>query len=369
MELINATKMQAGYTLGMDPDGRERIVVVVKGTFTIPENGGQPVLADEQVPLVMADEFTGEPGLSATLYESEFAPFKPRCDVLLNGSAHAPGGKPAQRVRVSLRVGAMKKSFQVVGNRVWEKHGLAMVPTKPEPFTVMPISYDRAFGGVDTDDKDPDKVRSYTANPVGVGYYPLHRGKSLQGLSLPNTEEKGKSVDAKSGKYRPMAFGAIGRNFAERYPLAGTYDQDWIDNVFPFLPKDFDPRYYQAAPADQQIAYPVGGEKIELLNLMPRRRRVRFLVPKVDMPVEFTDATGRQVTVSAPMDTVIIEPDSHRVLFGWRASQLLPRNVFDIRQAVAGTMPSGWYLARKHAKEYYPSLNDAVTALSEREES
>ena len=36
MELINATKFTAGYTLGMDPDGRERVVVVVKGTYELP---------------------------------------------------------------------------------------------------------------------------------------------------------------------------------------------------------------------------------------------------------------------------------------------------------------------------------------------
>ena len=64
-----------------------------------------------------------------------------------------------------------------------------------------------------------------------------------------------------------MAFGAISRNFASRYPLAGTYDQDWQDNVFPFLPRDFDPLYYQAAPPEQQMDYPSGGEGIELRRL------------------------------------------------------------------------------------------------------
>lgn len=39
MELLNATGMPAGYTLGMQPDGRELLVVAVKGTFTIPEKG------------------------------------------------------------------------------------------------------------------------------------------------------------------------------------------------------------------------------------------------------------------------------------------------------------------------------------------
>ena len=68
MELLNATQMEAGYTLGLDPDGRERIVVVVKGTFELPAHGSPLTLAAQQVPLVMADEFPGEPGLSATVH-------------------------------------------------------------------------------------------------------------------------------------------------------------------------------------------------------------------------------------------------------------------------------------------------------------
>lgn len=84
MELFNATKMQAGYTMGMAPDGCESLVVVVKGTFRFPERFDQePALADEQVPLVMADTFEGEPGFSAPVYESEFPPKEPKCDVLL----------------------------------------------------------------------------------------------------------------------------------------------------------------------------------------------------------------------------------------------------------------------------------------------
>jgi hypothetical protein len=85
MELLNTTGMPAGYTLGMQPDGRELLVVAVKGTFVIPQNGKEPIRAAEQVPLFEADIFTGEPGFSAPLYESDYAPHKPRCDVLLSG--------------------------------------------------------------------------------------------------------------------------------------------------------------------------------------------------------------------------------------------------------------------------------------------
>ena len=77
MHLLNTTKMPAGYTMGLKPDGRESIVIAIKGTFTISDNAKeQPSLAGEQLPLIEADVFTGEPGLSAPIYETDYAPYK-----------------------------------------------------------------------------------------------------------------------------------------------------------------------------------------------------------------------------------------------------------------------------------------------------
>ena len=134
MNLLNATGMAAGYTMGMDKTGAEHVVVVVKGTFTLPKPGETPKLADEQVPLVDADQFTGEPGRSATLVECDYALEKPCCDVLLNGAAYAPGGRPVERIAVGLQVGAWRKSFAVWGNREWRGAGVGYAPSAPEPF-------------------------------------------------------------------------------------------------------------------------------------------------------------------------------------------------------------------------------------------
>jgi hypothetical protein len=40
--------------------------------------------------------------------------------VPLVGSAHAPDGRQATRLRVGVRVGPMEKAFDVVGDRVWQ---------------------------------------------------------------------------------------------------------------------------------------------------------------------------------------------------------------------------------------------------------
>jgi len=323
--------MEAGYTMGLQPDGRELLVAVVKGTFTIPHDGEEPRLAEEQAPLVMCDVFAGEPGFSAPLYEIDFAPRKPRCDVLFNGSAYAPDGKLAERVTVCLRVGPLVKSFEVVGNRVWQHGWLRLKASEPEPFAVMPISYNNAFGGVERTHHDPPKVHWYPLNHAGVGCYKRLRGKDLDGRPLPNTEELGGPITTPYGKYRPMAFGSVGRSWQPRVKCAGTYDDNWVDNVRPFFPSDFDERYYQAAPEDQQTDHLQGGEKVELSNLTPEGRE-QFCLPRLALSIMFFSRGGEEMKTAPVLDTLILEPDQRRLLMVWRSTLPLPRNIFDVRQ-------------------------------------
>jgi hypothetical protein len=359
MELINATKMQAGYTMGLQPDGRELLVVVVKGTFGIPRPGETAQLLPEQEKLVEADVFTGEPGFSAPLYESDYAPRKPKCDVLLNGSAYAPNGYPTDRVRVGLRVGSMTKVFDVVGNRAWREVAATVSATRPEPFTVMPISYDSAFGGVDNSHKNPAQHRTYLPNHAGKGFFHNLDTHVYSGKPLPNTEEPHDPVTSPNGKYRPMAFGPVGRAWEPRPRFAGTYDQNWLDNAFPFLPADFDERYYQAAPADQQIESPRGGEQVTLYNLTPWGR-VDFTLPAVSVPVTFCLKGVEEVEEPSVVDTLILEPDLGRFMIVWRAARPLRRSMFEFSQVIAGRMPQGWHRARAVGKTYYPSIQSLV---------
>jgi hypothetical protein len=369
MQLLNATKMPAGYTMGMQPDGRELLVVVARGTFLIPKTGEEPTLAPNQTPLVEADTFTGEPGYSAPVYESDYAPVKPRCDVLLLGSAYAPGGGSTERVTASIRLERMEKSFDVVGNRVWRSSLRQISSTRPEPFTVMPISYDTAFGGVDNQDADPQKHDAYPTNPVGKGFQVTNDPRLIDGKPLPNTEESSIPVSSPQAAYRPMALGPVGRAWQPRASFVGTYDQQWVDNVFPFLPSDFNERYYQSAPGDQQVDYLKGGEVVVLTNLTPEGQ-CRFTIPKLEVPVTFFFKNYRHTEILAVADTLVIEPDLGRFVLLWRASLPLRRNMFEVAQVVVGRMPRGWYRARQLGKTYYPSLRGLVDEKRrEREES
>jgi hypothetical protein len=356
--------MPAGYTMGMEPTGRQLLVVVVKGTFTLPENDRVPALARDQVGLIEADVATGEPGFSAPAYESDYAPRKPRCDVLLNGSAYAPGGRPVERVTVSLQVGTVLKSFDVVGDRVWRKRGIFTRRSKPKPFTVMPISYNNAFGGVDKTHPKEKRHRAHLENPVGIGFHSNLKAEFINGKPLPNTEENGRAIKRPRGKYRPMALGPVGRGWQPRPSFAGTYDQNWQDNVFPFLPADFREDYYQAAPLDQQMSYPRGGEQVVLKNLS-RIGETRFRLPSIKVPVEITNSAYERTKVEAVLDTVLIEPDMDRLILLWRSSFPLKKNMHEIRQVVVGEMRKSWYRARDLGKSYHPSINHLISSNRE----
>lgn len=355
MELINATRMIAGYTMGLEPSGRELLVVVIKGTFSLPRAAGETLrLAEEQLPLVMADTFTGAPGFSAPVYEAEFAPRKKRVDVLLLGSAYAPQGRPATRVPVGLRVNGLTKSLAVVGNRLWQAGGGGIKAGDPQPFTVMPIGYDCAFGGVDSRHEDVSKHMAYTRNPVGRGFHKHLRSEWVDGASLPNTEELNRPVTQPDGDFAPMAFGPIGRAWEPRARYAGTYDPQWLDHHFPFLPQDFDEAYYQSAPADQQFDGPVGGQEVALVNLTADGQR-SFIIPVFEAPVHVFPRKGEREDLRATLDTLVLEPDRERMTMTWRVARPLRKNLFEIAQVLVGRKGKEWWQQREEVAFQIPA--------------
>lgn len=369
MELINATRMIVAYIMGMEPSGRELLVVVVKGTFDLPRTPDQPLyLAAEQVPLVMADTFTGEPGFSAPLSEVDFAPRKPRGEVLLVGSAHAPEGRPATRIPVGMRVGNVEKTFAVVGDRCWQAGLRSISASAPEPFLVKPISYDCAFGGTDAHGDDTSKHSAFMRNPVGTGYHRQLKREWVDGTPLPNTEELKRPIVKPDDDYVPMAFGPLGRGWEPRYLHAGTYDQAWIDDHFPFLPPDFDEQYYQSAARDQQLDSPLTGQQITLLNLTPDGRR-SFSLPHFAAPVHIFPKRGGHEDLTANLDTVVLEPDAERLTLTWRVARPLKKNMFEIAQVLIGKKTRGWWRARELGKTYYPSLAELTRQRKEAAEA
>ncbi|MCL1029176.1 DUF2169 family type VI secretion system accessory protein [Serratia silvae] len=353
----NTTPYSVDWSPGFDKNGREQLVVIIKVTWELPHSGQDLVLADMQTPLIEADISTGKPGFSATLYEGDYATFKPCCDVLVNGCAYSPSDRPVKEVPVLLQVNnqnntLLSKGFMVKGDRYWEPGVISFRPSSQQPFTKMPVSYDNAFGGIDNTKLTHPYF--YQDNPVGRGY--SHHKTKLAGTLLANTEEIGNPIRTPGGHYRPMALGAVGRSWPIRSRYAGTYDDHWIQNIMPFCPDDFDYRFFQSTPPDQQIPYPQGGEIVSLLNFS-QNAVLKFKLPQQKIPVIFIPHVGSDKQLQSMVDTILIEPELGRVVMTSRAVLPIKKSLHEIKEVIVGEMSSSWYRIRYSPhKKHYSSL-------------
>ena len=340
MKIVNHTGFAAACTTATDKSARIHLLVVVKASYRLPVGGEGAQLLDTQIAPVDADTATGAPGMSAPEYECEFVLAKPRCEVLLLGSAYAPQGVAARRVGVGFRVGSLSKAFHVYGKRAWRAGILGIRPGRATPFTRQAISYDIAFGGMEKNPRKPDKRAVYPANPIGLGYQKKIRRAWIDGAPMAQTEAVRARIKHPSKAYAPMGFGPLGRNWSQRLKYAGTYDAAWEKDVFPFLPHDFDERYFQSAPEDQQLDALTGGATVTLLNLthpaITPSGRLDFTLPPLALDITIHPKDAAAETLPARADTLLLEPDQQRFSVTWRVARPLRRSSDEIHHVEIG---------------------------------
>jgi len=213
-------------------------------------------------------------------------------------------------------------------------------------------------------------IDGFAANPAGRGFGP-DAEDDRSTITLPNTEELDRPVKAPGANYRPMAFRPLGRSWTQRSRWAGTYDHEWLAQKFPFLPEDFDARYFQSAPEDQQVMYPCGGEEVVLRHLTPAGRTAFRLPAHLGLPVLFASREGGVAEVPAVVDTVMLEPDRSRLMLVWRASMPVKRTIREITHITVGHGVREVRLEqeraqRLRAKRRFKSLAEAVQWARER---
>ena len=103
MQFVNHTPFPAQAFRGVDAQGQAFRVVVLRQTLTW-DATGELFFADVQAALCEADEFFEENMQGSVRRESDLCQYKPRCDVIVNGTAHAPmvNGRPVARFEVRL---------------------------------------------------------------------------------------------------------------------------------------------------------------------------------------------------------------------------------------------------------------------------
>jgi len=351
MELINRSRLPMEVFTALDKAGRERLVILAKATYSFGPGGSRaPVLSDVHAPIAVTDVVWDPPRPMVPVYEADLVPLKRRCDVVLDATAHAPAGKPVTELPVGIKVGSVSKQFLAVGERVWKRGALTTSSTRPQPFTSMPLHYGRAFGGSPRRKigKDGSTVQdTYLPNPIGTGYAPDASDDIVDNMPLPCTEDFRDRVTTPSGAYEPLAFGPIGRHWTPRHKYAGTYDDEWRQTTFPLLPKDFDETFFQCAPLDQQMDFPVGGEPVALHHLVPGQPLVTFELPRPELIVKvlFRNQTAEELL--PVVDTVFIEPDKGTLTYVYRASiKLAKRGVFGVKIVAAGPVCKKWWSAQ-----------------------
>lgn len=306
----NRTPYEAAGCWGRDPDGVHEWIVAVKATFDIGP-AGRLMLADEQMPVLLAPEYSGDPGMSSLRNDADLVGAKPTTDVLLQGTAWAPNGRPAREFLVGMAVGSVDKVLRVRGHRHVTRGVFGSKVSDAEPVDRVPVVYEKAYGGYVHDDPDPATHRIDLRNPVGCGLPGAAHGAAAP---LPNFEYPKGAVEQTG----PAGFGPLDCFWSPRLELAGTYDQGWRRERMPLLPRDWSPHSRQCAPADQRPPQPLrGGETVTLRNLTPAGV-LRFDLPKIHLTFN-TLIDGRTEEHRAQISSVIIEPDLPRVAVVWQS--------------------------------------------------
>ena len=320
-EVRNHTPYPSQYYQMMDVADRVFHVIATRITYDLTrlDANGVPQLADEQSPLVTADQFYGEPNTSSTIQESDFAPYKPKCDILFaNATAYALEGKAISRWPVGVRVGQWEKRLTVTGPRFLERGLGGMRLTEPEPATTAQIRYEHAFGGTcqwpitPVAEQAPELLRRFDANPIGCGWtdrdwLKKSRIADIDAPRIEAFEQPFKQKHADRLDYPVVGLGPIGRWWQPRLKLAGTYDDEWKQSRWPRLPLDFDFAYWNCAPEDQQIAYPQGGEHVVLIGFTEKQPRFEFVLPRQAPHTLVRLKVGPRLPMLMKLDTLVFD--------------------------------------------------------------
>lgn len=327
LQLRNDTPLAAAMAVFPDERGVETVYAVVKGTLAL---GGGPALAAKQVPVAPADVYWGEPGVSSLRYASELHLAKPGTDVVLVGTARPSEAPPVAQLDVEVAAAERRKVVRVFGDRVWRNGG---TPSPPAPFASMPLVYERAFGGLHR--TAGGRLLGEERNPVGAGFRGERSDDELVGLPLPNLEDPAALLRNPGDAPAPAGFGFVAPAWLPRRTFAGTYDEAWKKGRAPYLPLDFDPRFFHAAHPDLAFdRFLQGGEPVEVLNADPGGP-LRFSLPRWRIRVRIRIA-GSTAEPPARLETVLLEPDEGRLCLTWRAAAPCDKKALRVEEVAVG---------------------------------
>ena len=344
-QLVNATPFPDASFMKLAASGEFHDVVLLSASCRL--DGAQWQLMSTHRAAIAGDEYWNEADALASSLKrpGDYVVFKPATDVYVTGAAYAPDQAPRAEWGVALRVGAnatgvgqqlerihFTKLLHVTGPRYWKQGALGWSLSKPEAAARVPLSYEFAYGGWwrDPHNADADEaLHQHGSNPSGSGVMApswaadaAAQGNTPQPpryapggpIAGPQIGFPGDTLDTANTNQKPAGLGPIARHWEPRVKWAGTYSAkhlaDGVKRGYSSYPPNFDPRYFQDAPTDQQISpYLRGDEWIDLIGLLKSGQSVRTRLPGFAIRVKLRDVDNVEHDAAMPLDTVHIDTD------------------------------------------------------------
>ncbi|MEO1491805.1 MAG: DUF2169 domain-containing protein [Pseudomonadota bacterium] len=318
------------------PDQSSYGVLVAKRAYQIGRDG-IPEPRPEQELLVFGDQAYGEINETSLLYPSDVVPYKPRTDIVLAANSHAPGGAPQRRWSCAVTVHGPRPLHSVLvvhGPRQWLPRWRMGTPegfsprgtgftgwqlSEAEPVTQVPVRWERAWGGQNTDPADPERIVVQEGNPIGCGWIDPEMTDHTQPVPAPQLEGPDAPLNDPYQIHEPACFAPVMPAWLPRRTRGGTFDQAWMDAQRPWWPADYQFRYHNAAPDGLQVdGYLEGGETIQVFNLVEGMPECGITLPATGMIAHLGT-----MAVRMNMDTVLLDirspyPEDWLITTTWR---------------------------------------------------
>lgn len=331
METVNPTPFAAAPCAVADLDGADLLVMILKATYALDGDGGMRP-ADAQRPVELADQYAGEPGASSLTYASDLAIHKQATDVVFTGHAYPqrPGDREGE---VGVQVGGVRASARVFGDREWQSALGATRISRPQPYSRIPLTYERAAGGTDATPADAADHAFDARNPVGVGFRARRSRRPVDAERLPNFERPDAPIRTPQDAPPPAPIGFVAPGWAPRVAFAGTYDKVWTDTRSPLLPTDFDVRFFDTAPPPLTApGFLRGDEHGAALGLSPHGP-LRFTLPRLTPRAEIDARRAGRTPVLMHLDRVLVDGDAGahgELVLVWSGALRVARGFHDL---------------------------------------
>jgi hypothetical protein len=314
VDLRNLTPFPNLQFANWDQHGREFGVFMVKTAWDIAADGTCS-LSEEQEPFVFTDIYHGEVNESSPRYASDLVPFKPRTDIVLNATAFAPRGIKSISWIVAVEVIETtsltvigKKNITVTGPRAWGPVRRGWRLSDAEPITSLDLRYEYAFGGILPDGKDDagnQLSKAFEQNPIGRGW--ISDASERQPIPAPQLLANGNDLTDPYATKKPTSLGPVPSAWLPRRELGGTYDQNWLDHVWPGWPSDYDFAFHNSASEGLACDLPMGaGIQLSLSNMHPEKPRWTIHVPDPQL-VAYLQVGTNIVPYALTTDTVFLD--------------------------------------------------------------